>query len=70
MSWNLFEKIINAVKPKPSKKSEQAENVCAQVPDASQSWNQSSPEQSTDSQEPPSSSEDTADSTQQKPWQD
>ena len=68
MSWNLFEKIINAVKP--SKKSEQAENVCAQVPDASQSCSQSNPEQSADSQEPPSSSEDTADATQQNPRQD
>ena len=55
MSWNLFEKIINAVKP--SKSSEQSSNVeqgqevYSETPNDPQLWKQGEGEQSGDSQE-------------------
>lgn len=82
MSWNLFEKIINAFKP--NKESEQP----SEVPDQSQQWPESSseqswPEGSTEqqscpencteqpeaSQEPSPSYQETPSAPQQNEWQ-
>ena len=82
MSWNLFEKIINAFRPKSEL--EQPNDV----PDESQSWPESSSEQSwpegsteqqsspencteqpTASQEPSPSHQETPTAPQQKEWQ-
>lgn len=52
--WNLFEKIINAIKP-PQKPQ--------QPPDQSPSWSESFPEQSENPQEPVTAA-------QQNQWQD
>ncbi len=51
--WNLFERIINAIKP--CEKSQQPS-------DQSQSWDEANPEQ-------PQSPQETADTTQQNQWQ-
>jgi hypothetical protein len=51
--WNLFERIINAIKP-----CEQSQQPCDQL----ESWNEDSPEQVENPQEP-------ADVTQQNEWQ-
>jgi len=63
MSWNLFERIINAFKP--SEKPEQ-------VPEEPQSWPESGTEQPEASQEPSPSfqEQETANTTQQNEWQD
>jgi hypothetical protein len=63
MSWNLFERIINAFKP--SKEPEQ-------VPEEPQSWPESGTEQPEASQEPSPSfqEQETANTTQQNEWQD
>jgi len=58
--WNLFERIINAIKP-----CEQSQQPCEKSPqpcDQSQSWNEDSPEQVENPQE-------TADITPQNEWQ-
>ena len=56
MSWNLFEKIINAVRPSENSEQtdsvEQPESVCSQVPSQSQSWDQGEDEQPDSSQQP------------------
>jgi len=61
MSWNLFEKIINALRPN-KQESEQA-------PEASQSLPESGTEQHEASQEPSPDFQETA-ATQQSEWQD
>lgn len=61
MFWNLFQRIINAVKP-----SEESEQVSA----PSQSWPESGTEQSGGSQEPSPTFQETADVTQQDEWND
>ena len=75
MSWNLFEKIINVIRP--CNKSEQT----SEAPDTSQSWpeknssdtSQSWPEGSTEqpeaSQEPSPSYQETPSSPQRNDWQ-
>ncbi len=71
MSWNLFEKIINAFRPR--KESEQASEVSQSWPegssDASQSWPEGSTEQQEDSQEPSPSYQETPSAPQQNEWQ-
>ncbi len=71
MSWNLFEKIINAFRP--HKESEQASEVSQSWPegssDASQSWPEGSTEQPEDSQEPSPSYQETPSTPQQNEWQ-
>jgi hypothetical protein len=65
--WNLFERIINAIKPceqsqQPSEESHQPCDQSQQPCDQSESWNEDSPEQVESPQE-------TADVTQQNEWQ-
>jgi len=74
MSWNLFEKIINVIKP--CTKSEQSSEVpdeSQQWPenssDTSQSWPESSTEQPEASQEPSPSYQETPSSPQKTDWQ-
>jgi hypothetical protein len=72
MSWNLFEKIINVIRP--CNKSEQtSQDESQQWPenssDTSQSWPESSTEQPEASQEPSPSYQETPSSPQQKDWQ-
>ena len=61
MFWNLFQRIINAVKP-----SEESEQVSA----PSQSWPEDATEQPEGSQEPSPTFQETADATQQDEWND
>ena len=62
MFWNLFQRIINAVKP-----SEESEQVSA----PSQSWPEGDTEQPEGSQEPsPTFQQETADAAQQDEWND
>jgi len=61
MFWNLFERIINAVKH--SEQSQQPENPAEPVSDVSQPWTESSDQQSPDSQQ-------TADTERPNQWQD
>ena len=70
MSWNLFEKIINAFRPR--KESEQASEVSDPSQswpkgssDASQSWPEGSTEQPEASQEPSPSYQETPSAPQQ-----
>ena len=74
MVWNLFEKIINAVKSstnseqpesceqsessEQTESSEQSESVCAEVSSDSQSWNQGDEGQQDYSQQEPDDSQD------------
>ena len=74
MSWNLFEKIINAFRPR--KESEQTSEVSDQSQswpegssDASQSWPESGTEQQESSQEPSPSYQETPSAPQQNEWQ-
>jgi len=74
MSWNLFEKIINAFRPR--KESEQASDVSDPSQswpegssDTSQSWPESSTEQPESSQEPSPSYQETPSTPQQNEWQ-
>jgi len=74
MSWNLFEKIINAFKP--SNKSEQVSDVSYQSQqwpegssDNSQSWPESSSQQPEASQEPSPSYQETPSSPEKNDWQ-
>jgi len=74
MSWNLFEKIINVIRP--CKKSDQSSEVPdvsqpwpENSPDTSQSWPESSTEQSEASHEPSPSYQKTPTSPQRKEWQ-
>jgi len=65
--WNLFERIINAIKPceqaqQPSEESHQPCDQSQQPCDKLDSWNKDSPEQVENPQEP-------ADVTQQNEWQ-
>ncbi len=81
MSWNLFEKIINAIRPcNKSEQASEAPDPSQQWPeknssDTSQSWPESNAEQpdSTEqpeaSQEPSPSFQETSSSPQQKDWQ-
>ena len=78
MSWNLFEKIINAIRPCiKSEQTSEAPGTSQQWPeknssDTSQSWPESSteqPEQPEASQEPSPSYQETPSSPQQKDWQ-
>ena len=74
MSWNLFEKIINAFRPhKESELTSEAPDVSQQWPqgssDASQSWPESSTEQQEASQEPSPSYQETPSSPQKTDWQ-
>ncbi len=83
MSWNLFEKIINAFKPRnQSEQTSEVSDPSQQWPevstDASQSWpddssqQQSCPENSTEqqesSQEPSPSYQETPSTPQQNEW--
>ena len=61
MSWNLFEKIINAIKP--AKEPEQPV-------DTSQSWPEGGTEHPEPSEEPSPDFQETANPTQQGQWQD
>ena len=58
--WNLFERIINAIKPceQAQQPSEESHQPCDQL----ESWNEDSPEQVESPQEP-------ADVRQQNEWQ-
>jgi len=74
MSWNLFEKIIKAIKP--SKNSEQVSDIPEQSQqwpegsaDSSQSWPESSSQQPEASQEPSPSYQETPSAPQQNEWQ-
>jgi len=74
MSWNLFEKIINVIKP--SKNSEQVSDIPDQSQqwpegsaDSSQSWPESSSQQPEASQEPSPSYQETPSSPQKTDWQ-
>jgi len=74
MSWNLFEKIINAIKPyTKSKQSSEVPDASQQWPenssDTSQSWPESSTEQPEASQEPSPSYQETSSSPQKTDWQ-
>ena len=74
MSWNLFEKIINVIKPcTKSEQSSEAPDVSQQWPenssDTSQSWPESNSEQPEASQEPSPSLQDTPSSPQRNDWQ-
>ena len=74
MSWNLFEKIINAIKPYTrSEQSSEVPDVSQQWPenssDTSQSWPESSTEQPEASQEPSPSYQETSSSPQKTDWQ-
>ena len=74
MSWNLFEKIINVIKPcTKSEQSSETPNESQQWPenssDTSQSWPESNSEQPEASQEPSPSFQETPSSPQQKEWQ-
>jgi hypothetical protein len=60
MFWNLFERIINAVKP--GKESEQ-------VIEPSQQWREGDTEQPEDSQQPSPGFQETTVQTQQNNWQ-
>jgi len=59
--WNLFERIINAIRP--SGRSQQTSEESQQPYNQSQPWNEENPEQEQSPQEPASVS-------QQDPWQD
>ncbi len=61
MFWNLFQRIINAVKP-----GEESEQVSA----PSQSWPEGGTEQPEGSQEPSPTFQETADVAQQNEWND
>ena len=61
MFWNLFQRIINAVKP-----SEESE----QLSTPSQSWPEGGTEQPEGSQKPSPTFQETADATQQDEWND
>ena len=75
MSWNLFEKIINVIRPcNKSEQTSEAPDTSQQWPeknssDTSQSWPESSTEQPEASQEPSPSYQETPSSPQQKDWQ-
>ena len=74
MSWNLFEKIINAFRPrKESEQASEASDPSQSWPegssDASQSWPESSTEQQESSQEPSPSYQETPNTPQQNEWQ-
>lgn len=59
MFWNLFERIINAVK---------GSEEPGQVSDASQPWSEDNPEQPTDDEQSFSSSEEPVGTTQPNEW--
>lgn len=63
MVWNLFEKIINALKPS---------NESEQTPDVSQPWPENNTEQNEDSHEPSGEvqQQETAGANQQNEWLD
>ncbi len=69
MSWNLFEKIINAFRPR--KESEQVSDVSQSWPEggSEQSWPEGSTEQQEDSQEPSPNYQETPGTPQQNEWQ-
>jgi len=74
MSWNLFEKIINVIRPcNKSEQTSEAPDTSQSWPenssDTSQSWPESSTEQPEASQEPSPSYQETPSSPQQKDWQ-
>ncbi len=75
MSWNLFEKIINAIRPcNKSEQTSEAPDESQQWPeknssDTSQSWPEGSTEQPEASQEPSPSYQETPNSPQQNNWQ-
>ena len=74
MSWNLFEKIINVIRPSTkSVQSSEVPDVSQPWPenssDTSQSWPESSTEQPEASQEPSPSYQETPSSPQQNDWQ-
>jgi len=78
MSWNLFERIINVIRPcNKSEQTSEAPDTSQQWPeknssDTSQSWPEGSteqPEQPEASQEPSPSYQETPSSPQQKDWQ-
>lgn len=68
MFKDLFERIINAVKPRPE--TEHADSAGEQVSEASQPWHESSPEQPESSQEPSTGFQEQASSTQPNEWQE
>ena len=74
MSWNLFEKIINVIKPcTKSEQSSETPNESQQWPenssDTSQSWPESNSEQPEASQEPSPSFQETPSSPEKNDWQ-
>jgi len=74
MSWNLFEKIINAFKPnkqseQPSEVPDPSQSWPEGSSDSSQSWPESSSQQPEASQEPSQSYQETPSAPQQNEWQ-